>query len=300
MQAGEILRSEHPADTVIQIKKLSHSYGKKQIYHDLNLTIKAGTVFGLLGKNGVGKSTLINILMGYLEPSAGQCVVFGEPSHCLSANTRQRIALLYEGFTSYDYMSIQQVERFFAPFYRRWKQNIFYDLIDRMDVQLEQKLSSLSFGQKSQVVLGLLFAQDADLLILDDYSMGLDAGYRCLFIDYLKNYIRDTNKTVLITSHVMSDLEKLVQQVAIVDRSSAVYQSSMSDFCQQFHCYETAKISDEFISSYTEVHRIEHKLNSTRLYSFMPHNELEQHVHHPLTKVDICFEERFLGFVGKY
>jgi len=294
------LNREQPADTVIQIKNLSHSYGKKQIYQNLNLTIKAGTVFGLLGKNGVGKSTLINILMGYLEPSAGQCVVFGEPSHCLSANTRQRIALLYEGFISYDYMSIQQVERFFAPFYRRWRQEIFYDLIEMMDVQLEQKLSSLSFGQKSQVVLGLLFAQDADLLILDDYSMGLDAGYRCLFVDYLKNYIRDTNKTVLITSHVMSDLEKLVQQIAIVDRSTEVYQNRMSDFCQQFHCYETSEIGDESIDNHAGIHRIEQKIDSTRLYSFMPHNELEHHVHHPLTLVDVSFEERFLGFVGKY
>ena len=291
---------KQPSDTVIQIKSLSHSYGKKQIYHDLNLTIEAGTVFGLLGKNGVGKSTLINILMGYLEPSAGQCMVFGEPSHRLSAISRQRIALLYEGFTSYDYMTIEQVERFFAPFYDKWQQHVFYDLIEMMDVQRQQKLSSLSFGQKSQVVLGLLFAQNADLLILDDYSMGLDAGYRCLFIDYLKNYIRASNKTVLITSHVMNDLETLVQQVAIVDRSTEVYQNSMNHFCQQFHSYETAKIDNSKLYNLNAIHRIEQQQTTTRLYSFMSQQELEQQIHQPITKVDVSFEERFLGFVGKY
>ncbi|MCK4620790.1 MAG: ABC transporter ATP-binding protein [Desulfuromonadales bacterium] len=289
-------RLSHSNQLVIDIKNLSHSYGKKQIYKDLNLTIEPGTVFGLLGKNGVGKSTLIHILMGYLQPTAGQCMVFGEPSHHLSAETRQKIALLYEGFTSYDYMTIKQVEQFFAPFYRQWKKDVFYDLVSLMDVQTDQKLSTLSFGQKSQVVLGLLFAQDADLLILDDYSMGLDAGYRCLLVDYLKNYIRTTDKTVLITSHVMNDLEKLVQQIAIVDRTTDVYQDSMLNFCQRFHCYE-ANGSVETIDG---IHRAEQSHDTTRLYSFLAQHELEQKLQKTLTEIDVSFEERFLGFVGKY
>ncbi|MCK4691817.1 MAG: ABC transporter ATP-binding protein [Desulfuromonadales bacterium] len=289
-------RLSHSNQLVIDIKNLSHSYGKKQIYKDLNLTIEPGTVFGLLGKNGVGKSTLIHILMGYLQPTAGQCMVFGEPSHHLSAETRQKIALLYEGFTSYDYMTIKQVEQFFAPFYRQWKKDVFYDLVSLMDVQTDQKLSTLSFGQKSQVVLGLLFAQDAELLILDDYSMGLDAGYRCLLIDYLKNYIRATDKTVLITSHVMNDLEKLVQQIAIVDRTTDVYQESMLNFCQRFRCYE----ANGRVETIDGIHRAEQSHGSTRLYSFLAQHELEQKLQKTLLEVNVTFEERFLGFVGKY
>lgn len=281
---------------VIEISNLHHSYGKKAIYAGLNLTIEPGTVFGLLGKNGVGKSTLINILMGYLQPTGGQCMVFGEPSHHLSAPTRQKIALLYEGFTSYDYMTIEQVERFFAPFYPRWEKKLFYDLVALMDVQNQQKLNTLSFGQKSQVILGLLFAQDADLLILDDYSMGLDAGYRCLLVDYLKNYIHGTDKTVLITSHIMSDLEKLVEEIAIVDRTTEVYRDSMSNFCQQFRCYETNG-KQKMING---IHRTEQGHSTTRIYSFLERKEIETRIDKMTTPIDVSFEERFLGFVGKY
>ena len=281
---------------VIEIIDLHHSYGHKAIYAGLNLTIEPGTVFGLLGKNGVGKSTLINILMGYLQPTGGQCMVFGEPSHHLSAPTRQKIALLYEGFTSYDYMTIEQVERFFAPFYPRWEKELFYDLVALMDVQNDQKLNTLSFGQKSQVILGLLFAQNADLLILDDYSMGLDAGYRCLLVDYLKNYIHGTDKTVLITSHIMSDLEKLVEQIAIVDRTTDVYQDTMENFCRNFRCYEV----NGRVEKTAGVHRVEPGHSTTRIYSFLQRGELEKNVGKKLTEVDVSFEERFLGFVGKY
>lgn len=215
---------------IIEIKNLSHSYGDKKIYKNLNLDIYQGSVFGLLGKNGVGKSTLINILMGYLKPNSGECLIFREDSHNLSSNTKQNIALLHEGFISYDYMTIEQIEKFFQPFYPRWKSKLFYDLVDLMGLDYSQKISTLSFGQKSQVVLGCLFAQDAQLLILDDYSMGLDAGYRRLFTDYLKDYIKDTNKTVLVTSHTMSDLENLIDDMAIVQKGGDVHIDTMENF----------------------------------------------------------------------
>lgn len=281
---------------VIEISDLHHSYGEKAIYAGLNLKIEAGTVFGLLGKNGVGKSTLINILMGYLRPSEGQCLVFGESSHDLSPATRRRIALLYEGFTSYDNMNIVHIEKFFAAFYPRWDHRIFYDLVDLMDVRPEQKLSSLSFGQKSQVVLGLLFAQNSDLLILDDYSMGLDAGYRRLFVDYLKQYLQGTDKSVLITSHVMSDLERLVDRIAIVDRTTDVYQDSMEHFCSSFRCYESAQES----AGSPLIRRRESYQDKYHLYSFADLNKLEQELNLKLTEIPLSFEEKFLGYVGKY
>ncbi|MGL6258035.1 ATP-binding cassette domain-containing protein [Vibrio sp. WXL210] len=291
------------SEPVIQISNLDHSYGSKSIYQQLNLSIEPGTKFGLLGKNGVGKSTLINLLMGYLKPQQGQCLIFGEPANQLSPKTRARIALLYEGFISYDSMTIAQVEAFFSAFYPGWKRHYFQDLVDLMDVSLNQPLTTLSFGQKSQVILGLLLAQDADLLILDDYSMGLDAGYRRLFIDYLKDYLDGTSKTVLITTHVMNDLETLVDQIAIVDRSTSVYHSSMTRFNQEFRCYTTQdpQLCLEHLPIKTNlIHRTESMRNQPYLYSFAEQQELEQALASPLTEIKMTFEERFLGYVGKY
>lgn len=275
-------------NNIIEIKNLSHSYGSKVIYKNLDLNIKEGSVYGILGKNGVGKSTLINILMGYLKPKAGECLIFGEPSYNLSTEAKESIALLHEGFIAYDYMSIKEYEAFYAPFYKNWDAKVFYDLVDLMNLNHNQKLSTLSFGQKSQVVLGAIFAQNAKLLILDDYSMGLDAGYRRLFIDYLKDYIKDTNKTVLITSHVMGDLVGLIDDIAIVQRGGIIHQDSMENFISKFKCY---KLGDEEICE-SKVHRIEEYKGDRKLYTF---EELEG-----LKELNTDFEDKFLGFVGKY
>ena len=99
-----------------------------------------------------------------------------------------------------------------------------------MQLNYNQKLSTLSFGQKSQVILGTIFAQNAELLILDDYSLGLDAGYRKLFIEYLKEYIDKKNRTVLITSHVMNDLENLLENIVIVQNGGLIYTDTMQNF----------------------------------------------------------------------
>ncbi len=275
--------------SIIEIANLHYAYGKKPIYEGLNLRIEKGSVYGVLGKNGVGKSTLINILMGYLVPQKGKCLIFGEDSHHLSNEAKGKIALLHEGFIAFDYLSIEQIEHFFAPFYPRWDRAVFYDLVDLMGLDYVQKLSTLSFGQKSQVVLGTLFAQNAELLILDDYSMGLDAGYRCLFIDYLKAYITKHEKTVLITSHVMSDLVGLIDDMAIVQKGGSVYQGTIQGFCETFKCYEAPL---DAIFEHSLVHRVENYLDRQRLYSFETLVGLQE--------VSSDFEAKFLGFVGKY
>lgn len=275
-------------EEIIKIENLSHKYGNKTIYTNLNLSIKEGSVYGILGKNGVGKSTLINILMGYIKPKEGTCSILNEFSHSLSSETKKKIALLHEGFIAYDFMTIKQNEEFYSSFYENWDKNIFYELIDLMNLSYEQKVSTLSFGQKSQVVLGTLFAQNAKLLILDDYSMGLDAGYRRLFIDYLKEYIKEKKVTVLITSHVMEDLVDLIDDIAIVQKGGEVYQDKMSNFIDQFRCYE---IEDEKIDK-AQIHRIEEFKGKKKIYSFEKFENLKE--------IQTSFEDKFLGFVGKY
>lgn len=275
--------------SAIEIKNLHYSYGKKVIYEKLNLNIDEGKIFGVLGKNGVGKSTLINILMGFIKPKSGECLIFNEPSSNLSSSLKRDIGLLHEGFVTYDFMSIAQIEAFFAPFYPKWDKKLFYELVDLMDLRYSQKLSTLSYGQKSQIVLGLIFAQNAKLLIFDDYSMGLDAGYRKLFVQYLKEYVKKERKTVLVTSHVMGDLVDLIDEMIIVQKGGEIYQDGMSHFIKTFRCYEL--MPDEDVKPFS-FHRIEKLKSKQLIYTFKKYEHLKE--------VKLDFEDKFLGFVGKY
>ncbi|CZE47819.1 ATP-binding cassette domain-containing protein [Campylobacter geochelonis] len=276
-------------ENAVEVKNLTHYYGKKMIYENLSFTVPKGCVFGILGRNGVGKSTLINILMGYIHPKGGECKVLGKESFNLDNEAKRDIALLFEGFISYDYLSIAQYERFLKPFYPKWDSKIYKELVKLLGLNENQKLNSMSFGQKSQVILASLFAQDAKVLIFDDYSMGLDAGYRRLFGDYLKDYLDGKDKTVIITSHIMSDLQDLVDEFIIVERGGQVYQSSMSEFMREFRVYKVGLDRDLSKFGFKNIDKFK---NHQMAYGFC---QIDDEM-----PINATFEDKFLGFVGRY
>lgn len=202
---------------IIQCQNITHYYGNRLIYKDLNFEVQKGKILGLLGKNGTGKTTIINILNGYLKPQAGVCRVFGEDMDKLSPKTKGSIGLLLEGHIQHSYFNLLQIEKYYRRFFPKWKRDAYFGLIEKLKVTPTQKISTMSCGQRSQVALGILFAQDPDLLILDDFSMGLDPGYRRLFVEYLKEYAKDGNKTVFLTSHIIQDMELLIDDCMILD-----------------------------------------------------------------------------------
>ncbi len=224
-------------ENVIEIRGLRHAYGDRVIHKGLDLDVTRGRIVGLLGKNGVGKTTLMNILMGFLRPAAGRCTVFGEPSHSLSPATRRRVGLLFEGHLAYDFMNIAQIERFYSRFFPSWNPDRFRDLMGRLGLPAGHRIRHMSEGQRSQVVLGLLFAQEPDLLLLDDYAMGLDAGYRRLFVDYLSDFAREKGRTVFLTSHVIEDMERLVDDIVLLRRGHEAQRMTLHEFRSRFFCY---------------------------------------------------------------
>ena len=202
---------------IIQCQNITHYYGKRLIYEDLNFEVEEGKILGLLGKNGTGKTTIINILNGYLKPRSGECRMFGENMNNITPKTKSRIGLLLEGHIQHSYFNVHQIEKYYSRFFPNWKRDAYFELIEKLKILPTQKISTMSCGQRSQVTLGLLFAQDPDLLILDDFSMGLDPGYRRLFVEYLKEFVKSGNKTVFLTSHIIQDMELLIDDCMILD-----------------------------------------------------------------------------------
>lgn len=301
--SGRKARLTMPA---IEVDQLSHHYGERAIYEDLSFRVPEGKVVALLGKNGVGKTTLIQLLMGFLRPSGGRCRVLGEDSHALSPATRARIGLLFEGHLAYDFMSIAQIERFYRPFYPHWRHDLYDDLVNRLRLSRSHKIANMSCGQRSQVVLGLIFAQNPELMILDDYSMGLDAGYRRLFLDYLDGYLNQGGKTVFLTSHVVQDMESLVDEVIFLQRGGAVLQLPLADFRRDFRCFDFA-CSDAIPPAVDDLIRtVDLHARQPRLYTFAERGQVAAHLAAQWPGVTLgeeqpmTLEDAFIGLTGKY
>ncbi len=291
----------------IECKNLTHYYGKKLVYEHLNFNVKEGSILGLLGKNGAGKTTTINILNGFLQPRSGQCLIYGENTQQLSPENKARIGFLIEGHIQYAFMNIHQIERFYSGFYKKWNNEPYWELMAKLKVTPTQKISTMSCGQRSQVALGLILAQDPDLLILDDFSMGLDPGYRRLFIDYLREYAKAKNKTIFTTSHIIQDMERLIDDVLIMDYNRVLAQRDVNEFINEFKQFyfelENLDIdlsNENFVANFEKVH------DKVELYTY----ESEDFVQHYLAangiayknfqKVDMGLEDAFIGLTGKY
>jgi len=294
-------------ENVVEVKNLTHYYGNKLVFENFNFEIKSGRIFGLLGKNGTGKTTTINILNGFLKPTSGQCLMFGEDSYKLSPQTKARVGFLIEGHVQYSFMSIVQIEKFYSSFYPKWKKEPYYELMAKLEVTQNQKLSKMSCGQRSQVALGLILAQDPDLLILDDYSMGLDAGYRRLFLDYLIEYAKAESKTIFVTSHIIQDLENFLDDCLIIDYRSVLLSMPIKKFQSTFKQYKFQVPGADFkLVKNGIVRNFEILKDKATIYSFSVKSDIEGYLRSlgltntTVEEVPMTLEDSFIGITGKY
>jgi len=291
----------------IECKNLTHYYGKKLIYQNLSFNVEEGKILGLLGKNGTGKSTTINILNGFLQPTSGECLIYGENTQNLSPATKMRIGFLIEGHIQYSFMNIHQIEKFYSGFYPKWNNKPYWELMSKLKVTPTQKLSTMSCGQRSQVALGLILAQDPDLLILDDFSMGLDPGYRRLFIDYLREYAKAENKTIFTTSHIIQDMERLIDDVLIMDYNKILAQQPVNTFMNRFKQFNIKlTYPDQEIKADRLAVNIEKVKDKIEFYTYGTMEEVKGYldsngiIYESFEEKKMSLEDAFIGLTRKY
>ena len=293
-------------ENVISCKNLTHYYGKRLIYKDLSFNVPKGRILGLLGKNGTGKTTTINILNGYLKPKSGECLIFGRDVQYMEPSLRRNIGLLIEGHIQYSFMNIRQIEKFYASFYPKWKKEAFYELVGKLKITPAQRISRMSCGQRSQIALGLILAQDPELLILDDFSLGLDPGYRRLFVDYLREYARAEQKTVFLTSHIIQDMERLIDDCIIMDYGRIMIQQPVKELLGSVKRYEFTVPDRYEPNGYSGFYYPSKIRNHVETFSFFSEKEAEEKLKSlgvpfsGLKAESVNLEDAFIGLTGKY
>lgn len=289
---------------IIECDNITHYYGSRLIYENLSFDVEKGKILGLLGKNGTGKTTIINILNGYLKPRSGECRLFGESMEHITPATKARVGLLLEQHVQHAYFNVEQIEKFYSRFFPRWKKEAYYELLKKLQVTPTQKLSTMSCGQRSQVALGLLFAQDPELLILDDFSMGLDPGYRRLFVEYLKDYTCAEDKTVFLTSHIIQDMELLIDDCMILDYGKLLLHKPVKDIMDNFKRYRFSAPKDFVIYDDKDFWNTSSIGCKWETYSFLPSEEVKARLSkYNVENVEedmLSLEDAFIGLTGKY
>ena len=201
---------------VIRTHQLTKLYGDRRVVDGLNLRVEQGQVYGFLGRNGAGKSTTIKMLTGMVQPDYGEAELLGEKVSELNPKTRERIAYIAEGHPMYNWMTIGEAIKFTRSFYSHWNQTLVDQILDHFELSGRQKLRRLSNGQRAQVSLALAIAPDPELLILDDPTLGLDTVVRRDFLESLIQIIQRKGRTILFSSHVLGDVERVADRIGIM------------------------------------------------------------------------------------
>lgn len=208
---------------VIKAIAVSKAYKKQQVLKGLNWEINQGDVIGLLGKNGAGKSTLLKGLLNISDIDAGTIKIFDEDHLNLSTQTKGRIGYVPQENDEISWLSVSDLIKFRKQFYTIWSDDKVLKLIERWDIDLNKKIAELSPGQVQRVLIILALAPMPDLIIFDEPAAALDPAGRRDFLKEIITLANEDNITIIFSTHITSDLERVANKVAILDQGHICY-----------------------------------------------------------------------------
>ena len=222
-------------DTAIELREIYKSYGRKRVLAGLDLAVPTGSVLGLLGANGSGKTTLIKCALGLIRPQHGVARLLGENSWTLSAAAKARIGYVPQVVNLYPWMKVRQLIAYTAAFYPNWKHELIAKLMREWSIAGEDRLGPLSVGQLQRVAIVLALGHDPDLLILDEPAASLDPLARRQFLQMIIDLAEPGKRTVLFSTHITSDLERVADSVAMLKSGRIAWHGLLEDLKEQTH-----------------------------------------------------------------
>jgi ABC-2 type transport system ATP-binding protein len=200
----------------LELQNLSKHYGRKWALHDCTVNLPAGHVVALVGPNGAGKTTLLQLAAGLLKPSAGEVLVFGCDPHKHARETLPRVGFVAQDHPLYKHFTVADLLTMGRKMNPRWDQHIAEERLAMLDISLQQRAGKLSGGQQAQVALALALAKRPDLMLLDEPLASMDPLARRNFLRVLMGETAEHGLTVLLSSHIIGDLERVCDYLIIL------------------------------------------------------------------------------------
>ncbi len=234
---------------MISIKSLYYHYPKSSmVLNDISANFERGNIYGLFGKNGEGKSTLLKIMSGLLYAKSGEYIVNHKSGLHRNARTLQRLFLVPEDF-ELPAVTIATYQKINGPFYPNFSKKQFYDLIAEFKLAPQHHIARLSFGQKKKVLIAFGIATNTPILLMDEPTNGLDIPSKSQFRKIMAS-IADENKCIIISTHQVRDLHSLINHILVLDEAKVVFDASLAKVSTEFWFGKPKSTEDSII--YTE------------------------------------------------
>jgi ABC-2 type transport system ATP-binding protein len=233
LSAAESASRPGAADYVIETEGLDLCYGRKKALNRLSLRIPHGRIHAIVGANGAGKSSLFRVLLGIQSPSGGRATILGHDCTALTERERARIGFVNEEHSLPTWLRVGELVSMQRRLYPQWDEQRYRNIVDHFHVLPEQRIASISRGERAGVNLAMGLAQNPELLILDEPTLGLDVVAKRAFLEAVLGSIDDDGTTIIYCSHQMDEIERLADNLVILEQGELKHMSPPDEFCER-------------------------------------------------------------------
>ncbi len=217
----------------LEISNLSKSYKGFQL-NNVSFSLPTGYIMGLIGPNGAGKTTIIKSIMNLVMKQQGEIKVFGLDHQKAEVEIKKRIGFVYDTPGFYSHLNLKRLKNVIAPFYEKWDDTVFNDLVYRFGLPLNKAIKQFSRGMSMKASIAIALSHHADFIIMDEPTSGLDPVVRRKMLDLLRGIMQDENKSILFSSHVTTDIEQAADYITYVNRGEVVFSKTKDEVNENY------------------------------------------------------------------
>lgn len=218
-------------ENVIELKNLTKDYGDFKL-DNISLSIPKGGICGFIGQNGAGKTTTIKLILDVINKDSGEIKVFGEDMKNNGTALKERIGVVYDEMAFHDFLTPKQLNKIFKNIYKNWNEEEYFNYLKHFSLPTTKKCGDFSRGMRMKLQIAVAMSHNAELLIMDEPTSGLDPIVRSEILQIFQEYVMDENHTILFSSHITTDLEKIADEIVFINKGKIFLAGNKNDILE--------------------------------------------------------------------
>ena len=221
------------SDYSLKVENLTKKYDDF-LLDKVSFYVPKGNIVGLIGENGAGKSTTINTMLDIIERDSGDIYILDSEKNKVNNEIREKIGVVFDGNNFPEDLTPQKLNNVLARIYKNWEDKTFFEYIEKFNLPKTKKIKNFSKGMKMKLSISVALSHNAELLILDEATSGLDPIVRDDILDILLDFVQDENKSILISSHITSDLEKVADYIVFIHKGKVIFEETKDNLIYDY------------------------------------------------------------------
>ena len=221
------------SDYSLKVENLTKKYDDF-LLDKVSFYVPKGNIVGLIGENGAGKSTTINTMLDIIERDSGDIYILDSEKNKVNNEIREKIGVVFDGNNFPEDLTPQKLNNVLTRIYKNWEDKTFFEYIEKFNLPKTKKIKNFSKGMKMKLSISVALSHNAELLILDEATSGLDPIVRDDILDILLEFVQDENKSILISSHITSDLEKVADYIVFIHKGKVIFEETKDNLIYDY------------------------------------------------------------------